>query len=642
MIICHSKKFIYIHINKCGGTSLTQALSPFLADEDIVLGGYPEAEKRSEEYLAKYGIYKHSTAAEIKQFVGSDVWDSYYKFATIRDPWERVVSTYYWFHKTGWNGYGKGDKVRAMPFDKYALSSLMDEKTCTEFLFHDNKLSIDKFYDVKDINLLMEDLKNRFGFEDLLIERKNASVHEHYSNYYKSSAVRARVGEYFSDDVENFNFTSPKVADSVENPGIYLAYKYQLFELIRSSLDSRDFNGQLKRWIKTLIDASYKFNDVEYLKLLEELPALGATYHTYSGIVRGAKYFCSSNINDEKLLQDVYTQVISLKRSKRRLKFFENWNIKISFQFYNAIDSFSPHFNPSNFKEYREHFKDVPTSSDLGHLACSLSHFQVWRRFLNETTKPYLLILEDDAVTFDYSQKALNWVLQQIPEDADLVMLNGRSAEKLYSSVTKNPPYKGFPEPKLYSREDVVEIMSGNYDNLRPYGSKGRAHWNGTDGYLLTRKGAEKLVEFIDKYGLPPFGPKGGDTNVDMLLGLLTLGKKDYKGKPAGFNSNNADKLNLFHKNSLLKAYVSPFPVVDEMDRMGIEVGSDIEGSYNGERHITDGDAVFLKELALQFEKTDLQIAAKLMALALKGRPNGPVIKRKLKEYRARLEDKSL
>lgn len=631
-------KFIYIHINKCGGTSLTQALKPFLTHEDIVLGGFPEAEKRSEEYFKKYGIYKHSTASEIKKFVGSDVWNEYYKFATIRDPWDRVVSTYFWFHKTGWKGYGKGDKVRSMSFEEYALSSLMDEKTCTDFLYDEQgNLIVDEYYNISDLKSLIDVLKNKFNLNGLTLERKNSTSHRDYFQYYSSHQIRARIASYFSKDLINFGFDFPLDNTKKNEDFVDLIYKYKLFESALEILSSGVWKDGFYFWFKILSEAAVRFNDIDYLDFLCQLPSLGQSHHTYSAIPAGERFFRHINLTDNSKINDVCVQVISLKNSSRKLKFFENWKINIPFNFFEAVDASHPDFEPENYVEYNGHFNESPTVSDLGHLGCSLSHFQVWKYFVDTVNKPYLLVLEDDAVSFGYSQKLLNWILDGIPDEADIVLLNGRSVEKLYSTVSANPPYEGFPEIRLHSRSEAVSIMSENYNKLRPYGGGGKAHWNGTDGYLLTKRGAEKALKFVSKYGLPPFGPTGGDTNIDMLLGLLTLGKKDFRGKPAGFNYKRAEELNIFFDNSILNAYVSPFPLVDEMDRLGILVGSDIVDNRRITSHVTDDDAFFLKELAIQYERKDLNIAIKLMSLALKGRPTGPVIKSKLEQYKAKL-----
>lgn len=81
MIICHKFKFVFVHIPKTGGTSISNALRPLLGRRD------------------DYEILrapKHFTAAQIRQrYFTSDLeWSSYLSFAFMRNPWDRIYSDY--------------------------------------------------------------------------------------------------------------------------------------------------------------------------------------------------------------------------------------------------------------------------------------------------------------------------------------------------------------------------------------------------------------------------------------------------------------------------------------------------------------------------------------------------------------------
>jgi hypothetical protein len=94
MIICHSRKFVFIHIHKTGGTSVERALDPHLAWNDLILGGSPFGEKIQQPYAKKFGLSKHSTVADVERICGRAIVADYYIFSLVRDPLSRLCSVY--------------------------------------------------------------------------------------------------------------------------------------------------------------------------------------------------------------------------------------------------------------------------------------------------------------------------------------------------------------------------------------------------------------------------------------------------------------------------------------------------------------------------------------------------------------------
>ena len=73
-------KFLFIHIPRCSGTSMTNILQS-ICPKSIV------------EELG----WKHESAKFIKRSLLKNQWDDYYKFAIIRSPWDIIES--FWRHK---------------------------------------------------------------------------------------------------------------------------------------------------------------------------------------------------------------------------------------------------------------------------------------------------------------------------------------------------------------------------------------------------------------------------------------------------------------------------------------------------------------------------------------------------------------
>ena len=112
MIVSHKHRFIFIKTGKTGGTSIEIALSRHCGEDDVIT---PVNGLTPRNYLAPLSQYspidvarlvlrrrrkvlfeQHSPAREIRQRLPEHIWDGYFKFTVTRNPWDRVISSYYW------------------------------------------------------------------------------------------------------------------------------------------------------------------------------------------------------------------------------------------------------------------------------------------------------------------------------------------------------------------------------------------------------------------------------------------------------------------------------------------------------------------------------------------------------------------
>ncbi|MGR9108601.1 MAG: hypothetical protein ACU843_16910 [Gammaproteobacteria bacterium] len=93
MIVSHTHRFIFIKNVKAAGTSIEVFLSQFCQDADIVTPIHPVVEPHRPRNSE--GFYNHMPGAEIRERIGEDLWNSYYKFCVERNPWDKTLSYYY-------------------------------------------------------------------------------------------------------------------------------------------------------------------------------------------------------------------------------------------------------------------------------------------------------------------------------------------------------------------------------------------------------------------------------------------------------------------------------------------------------------------------------------------------------------------
>jgi|LULG01.1.fsa_nt_gb hypothetical protein len=98
MLISLSEKFIFLSNPKCASSTIRVLLGKYaqISNYSLIKG----AEGKSKEYLNKHRLnVLHLTAHELrdafKNLNSLHIWDNVYKFSTIRNPFHRLVSWYF-------------------------------------------------------------------------------------------------------------------------------------------------------------------------------------------------------------------------------------------------------------------------------------------------------------------------------------------------------------------------------------------------------------------------------------------------------------------------------------------------------------------------------------------------------------------
>lgn len=109
MIISHRHRFVYVKTRKTASTSIEIALSKFCGPDDVITGivARDEQVRQSLGYrgpqnvtaVSRHGeaitLDNHSPAVLARDLLG-DSWRDYVTFTVERNPFDRVISQYYW------------------------------------------------------------------------------------------------------------------------------------------------------------------------------------------------------------------------------------------------------------------------------------------------------------------------------------------------------------------------------------------------------------------------------------------------------------------------------------------------------------------------------------------------------------------
>ena len=135
-IINNSFNFVFVHVPKAAGTSITSVLSKHTNYCDLEIGGTDFGEKIQPIYRKRFGIGKHSTAREIRNLLGAVNWSRFFTFSFVRNPFTRSFSTYRFLRK--WEGPNADFTARMRAFDsfeQYVLSGIWEETNGPDEIF---------------------------------------------------------------------------------------------------------------------------------------------------------------------------------------------------------------------------------------------------------------------------------------------------------------------------------------------------------------------------------------------------------------------------------------------------------------------------------------------------------------------------
>lgn len=192
-MISHPHKGIFIHVPKTAGTSIRR----FLPFRGINYHSAPDGSNDN-----KTGAYKMGAARRIKRGL-EDVWDDYFKFAFVRNPWDRTVSC--------WKKNALGHK---------SFSSFLDAHPYREsnhnLIWH-TLPQLDHICDAKGklivdyigrFENLQEDLGvvcDKLGIARRKLPHLNKSKHKPYWEYYVDSQ-REFVYDLYKREIEYFGY----------------------------------------------------------------------------------------------------------------------------------------------------------------------------------------------------------------------------------------------------------------------------------------------------------------------------------------------------------------------------------------------------------------------------------------------------
>ena len=215
MLISYTHKFIFFHVPKSGGISIREALKSYSQEPEKFKIKRPPKLIRGEPnplYEVWEAALIHAKASDVKKELPANIFDKFYKFAFVRNPWDWQVSMYNFILKE--KTHVKHNMVKSMSFEEYLKWVIRTKKP---FPKGAEKFQKDTITD-KNGRLLVdfvgryENLNKDFQYVcDILnikaeLPHLNKSVHKNYKTYYNKTSIDM-IAKHFGQDIDLFAYS---------------------------------------------------------------------------------------------------------------------------------------------------------------------------------------------------------------------------------------------------------------------------------------------------------------------------------------------------------------------------------------------------------------------------------------------------
>jgi len=198
MIVSRKHQFIFLGINKTGTTSVEKAL-------DTYKNRYFQKYLRIKHNIINKGkpAFKHNPALNAKKLVGDRVWNKYFSFTFVRNPWARTLSEYSKHRHNSELSLKDG-------FTEWVLAGgnwLAKENTMKSFVSdNSNNIIVDYIGKLENIESDLTKICEKIGIDPITLPHSNTTSNKQPYQEIYTDETRKIVTEWVAEDAEMFGY----------------------------------------------------------------------------------------------------------------------------------------------------------------------------------------------------------------------------------------------------------------------------------------------------------------------------------------------------------------------------------------------------------------------------------------------------
>ena len=212
MIISHTRRFIFAAVPKTGTHSVRQALREHLSDGDAEQVGLFVNKRFPWEDLAAIQ-HGHLALRQVRPHLGEEAFSDYFKFAFVRNPFDRFVS-YCAFMLRGGDDFQRRPRevMRHFLFEEPPQQHILFQSQASLLLDEDGQtLLTDAVGQVEAMQGSYDAICARIGIPSRPLDRVNGSRRGDYRHYYDQALIDGVAARYAQDlALFGYGFDGPR------------------------------------------------------------------------------------------------------------------------------------------------------------------------------------------------------------------------------------------------------------------------------------------------------------------------------------------------------------------------------------------------------------------------------------------------
>ena len=199
MIISHRHRFIFFAVPRTGTHAIRTALDPVLGEDDWQQQSLTAQVRLPVPALARFN-HGHLTLRQIRASLPSTVWQDYFKFAFVRNPYDRFVSVCAMLNKRnpGYRGRETAFMKRALTIPRFRQRILVRPQV-DMLVDESGKLGMDHVGRYETLQRSFAVICGQIGIAESGLEQSNATEHEAYTTYFDDELTPAVTAFYRRD-----------------------------------------------------------------------------------------------------------------------------------------------------------------------------------------------------------------------------------------------------------------------------------------------------------------------------------------------------------------------------------------------------------------------------------------------------------